>query len=272
MANTRVQNATLISTNIPDNTSGAVTPEKHREVEEAINDSAVNINGDTFEAGAEYLFSNGSKFREGAIPHGYGGGWARVCGNEKSDQWEDGFRYLIQTSGLTTTVIYTENINNDDPGSNDDEDFSFAIGSRWKNLATGVEYLCTQANEGDAIWLPLSGTYSITTSSTSNCSVSPNADALYFVTGNMLHISGAINVIPNGTGNCSFEIDLPFAAGNFTGKYEANGVINCDSASIISSGVAGSINGGAKIEFVFEAVASSNALCRFSVDCKVIPV
>ena len=125
-------------------------------------DSVVMKSGDTFEAGAEFAFENGSKLREGAIDHGYGGGIARVCANEKADQWEDGFRYLISITGSANTVVYCENINDDDPGSNDDEDFSFAVGSRWKNLVTGIEYICTQANEGDAIWEPLSGNVTVT--------------------------------------------------------------------------------------------------------------
>ncbi|MCX6336267.1 MAG: hypothetical protein NT153_03095, partial [Bacteroidetes bacterium] len=104
---------------------------------------------------------NCSKLREGAIPHGFGGGIARVCANEKADQWEDGFRYLISTSGATSTVVYCENINNDDPGSNDDEDFSFAVGSRFKNLVSGIEYICTDASNNNAVWEPLSGNVTV---------------------------------------------------------------------------------------------------------------
>lgn len=165
------------------NETGDITPALEKAFNEDVNDSAVNIKGDTFAADAEFAFQNGSKFREGAIPHGFGGGIARVCANEKADQWEDGFRYLISTSGSTNTVVYCENINNDDPGSNDDEDFSFAIGSRWKNLVTGIEYLCTQANEGDAIWIPLSGDW---IPSISGGDSSTLAAARYSVQGNVV--------------------------------------------------------------------------------------
>ena len=154
---TREQLNTANAALFVNNSTGDITPELEKAFNEDVNDSAVNIKGDTFAADAEFAFQNGSKLREGAIPHGYGGGIARVCANEKADQWEDGFRYLISTSGSTNTVIYTENINNDNPEDTDDETLSYAVGSRWKNLATGIEYLCTQANEGDAIWIPLSG-------------------------------------------------------------------------------------------------------------------
>ena len=125
-------------------------------------DSVVMKSGDTFAADAEFAFQNGSKLREGAIDHGYGGGIARVCANEKADQWEDGFKYLIAITGSANTVVYTENINNDNPDDNDDESLSYAVGSRWKNLVSGVEYLCTNADDGAADWQPLSGNVTVT--------------------------------------------------------------------------------------------------------------
>ena len=135
------------------NETGDITPDEERAFNEDVNDSAVNIKGDTFASGAIYSFQNNSKLREGIIQHGYGGGIAKVCANDKTDQWEDGFRYLIQTSGSSNTVVYVENMNGTNPGDNDDESKSYAVGSRWRNLVTGIEYVCTQANEGDAIWV-----------------------------------------------------------------------------------------------------------------------
>jgi hypothetical protein len=135
------------------NETGDITPDEERAFNEDVNDSAVNIKGDTFASGAIYSFQNNSKLREGIIQHGYGGGIAKVCANDKTDQWEDGFRYLIQTSGSTNTVVYVENMNGTNPGDNDDETKSYVVGSRWRNLVTGIEYVCTQANEGDAIWV-----------------------------------------------------------------------------------------------------------------------
>jgi hypothetical protein len=106
-------------------------------------------------------FDNGSTLREGLIDHGFGGGISRVCANSKEDQWEDGFKYLIQTIGSTTTVIYTENINNVDPSDNDDETLSYAIGSKWKNIVTGIEYICTDATDGDAAWAAINSVESV---------------------------------------------------------------------------------------------------------------
>jgi hypothetical protein len=122
-------------------------------------DSVVMKSGDTFEPDAVFEFDNGSKLREGTINHGYGRGISRVCTNEKEDQWEDGVRYLYEISG---TIVYAESMNDVIPDENYDVDFNYAIGSRWKNLISGIEYICTQANEGDAIWEPLSGNVTVT--------------------------------------------------------------------------------------------------------------
>jgi len=163
-------------------------------------DSIVMRKGDTFEADAEFAFQNGSKLREGAIDHGYGGGIAKVCANDKTDQWEDGFRYLIQTSGSVNTVIYVENMNDDNPGSNDDEILSYAVGSRWKNLVTGIEYLCTQANEGDAIWQAQSGVINSFTATVSKAFTALNSCSLrYYRIGTVVY--------------CTLYGDLDFAFG-----------------------------------------------------------
>jgi hypothetical protein len=215
MANTRAQNATLITTNIPDNNEKLVTPSKVREVENAINDSGVNINGDTFAEDAVFEFNNGSKLREGVIQHGFGGGIARVCANDKTDQWEDGFRYLISTTGSYNTVVFAETINNIIPDDTYDETDSWAVGSRIKNLVTGIEYLCTQANEGDAIWVPLSGDE--VTFPSWNPTVTPDGVNL-----TAADIGGQYSFFRVGnivTVNCTFEVTMDFStstAGYFT--------------------------------------------------------
>jgi len=172
-------------------------------------DSVVMKSGDTFTAGAEFEFDNGSKLREGAIDHGYGGGIARVCANEKTDQWEDGFRYLISTSGSTNTVIYAENINGTNPGSTDDVTQSYAIGSRWKNLVSGVEYICTDDTEDGAVWIPMSG----------DEVTFPTWNPSFTIIGNVLvgvDIGDSYNFFTVGnivTVNCSFELTIDFSLG-----------------------------------------------------------
>jgi hypothetical protein len=134
--------------------------------------------------------TNNSTIRQGTIDHGYGGGISRVCANNKDDQWEDGVRYLIHDSGGFKTVIHVENSNGTNPNANDDETLSYAVGSRWKNLVSGVEYICTQATESDAIWLPLQGDINdlISTSLTVDGSLCTNAEVVAF----SYNISGSV--------------------------------------------------------------------------------
>jgi hypothetical protein len=211
MANTRAQNATLITTNIPDNNEKLVTPSKVREVENALNDSGVNINGDTFAEDAVFEFNNGSKLREGVIQHGFGGGIARVCANDKTDQWEDGVRYLTSTTGSTNTVIYVENMNGTNPGSTDDVTQSYAIGSRWKNLVSGVEYICTDDTEDGAVWVPLSGSYEPVAADLVEFSELIIQDATFSTTGNIVNLHGRLRPSTSGapTGTMSANFPLP---------------------------------------------------------------
>jgi hypothetical protein len=245
MANTRAQNATLILTNIPDNNEKLVTPSKVREVENALNNSGVNINGDTFEPDAIFEFDNGSKLREGVIQHGYGGGIARVCANDKTDQWEDGFRYLISTTGSFNTVIYAETINNIIPDDTYDETDGWAVDSRIKNLVTGIEYLCTQANEGDAIWVAQSGDWLPEISGGASASL---IKAIYQIQGEYFNFQIRFEgVIVGGSTDATFEIPPPSGivftstnndcVGTFTVRSYVTtqpiGYINAGSGSII---------------------------------------
>jgi hypothetical protein len=178
-------------------------------------DSVVMKSGDKFTAGAEFEFANLSKLREGAIDHGYGGGIAKVCANEKTDQWEDGFRYLISTTGSFNTVIYAENINGTNPGSTDDVTQSYAIGSRWKNLVSGIEYICTDDTEDGAVWIPMSGDE--VTFPSWNPTVTPDGVNL-----TAADIGGQYSFFRVGnivTVNCTFEVTMDFStstAGYFT--------------------------------------------------------
>jgi hypothetical protein len=123
-------------------------------------DSVVMKSGDTFEAGAVFEFDNGSKLREGSIKRDFEGGIARVCTNEKEDQWENGVRSLFEVNG---SVIYAESINvGDIPNQDYDAADSYAIGSRFKNLVSGIEYICTDDSNNNAIWEPLSGNVTVT--------------------------------------------------------------------------------------------------------------
>jgi hypothetical protein len=172
-------------------------------------------------------FTNGSTLRQGLIPHGYGGGISRVCANSKEDQWEDGVKYLIQTTGSFTSVVYTENINNANPDIGDDETLSYAVGSRWKNLVTGIEYICTQANEGDAFWVAQNGDYIPTLTLSGNVtSIGGTSNGIYSVISNVMTLGIYIQQITidfNASTDALISIELPTG---FQSSGEAGGSIS----------------------------------------------
>lgn len=140
-----------------DSSSGQLSYTSSAAIGGGASGSYLPLAGGTMDSGSIINFTNGSALREGLIPHNYGGGISRVCANSKEDQWEDGVRYLIETIGSTNTVVYAESINNVIPDNTYDETLAYAIGSRFKNLVTGIEYICTDAIASGATWLPLQG-------------------------------------------------------------------------------------------------------------------
>jgi hypothetical protein len=213
-------------------------------------DSVVMKSGDTFEAGAEFEFDNGSKLREGAIDHGYGGGIARVCANEKADQWEDGFRYLISTTGSFNTVIYAENINGTNPGSTDDVTQSYAIGSRWKNLVSGIEYICTDDTEDGAVWIPLSGNVTLTNVGDTELD---DQIARYQWNGNIctFSITGLVTIPDISSTNAYIGLEFPF-------DFMNNFVLSTDAILTVNVTVSfGNIN---KVKYTGSAQTSQKAI------------
>jgi len=210
-------------------------------------DSVVMKSGDTFTAGAEFEFDNGSKLREGTIDHGFGGGISRVCTNEKEDQWEDGVRYLYEISG---TIVYAESMNDVIPDENYDVDFDYAIGSRFKNLVSGIEYICTQADEGDAIWVPLSGNVTLTNVGSLELD---DPIARYQWNGNIctFSITGLVTIPDISSGGPYLGLEFPFEFMNdFVSSTDA----------ILTVNVAASFGNINKLQYVGYAQTSSKAV------------
>jgi hypothetical protein len=170
-------------------------------------DSVVMKSGDTFEAGAVFEFDNGSKLREGSIKRDFEGGIARVCTNEKEDQWENGVRSLFEVNG---SVIYAESINvGDIPNQDYDAADSYAIGSRFKNLVSGIEYICTDASNNNAVWEPLSGNVTVTVGGDLTVE---DLFTMFQWNGNICNFSITGNVTtPDGATAASyFSLEFPF--------------------------------------------------------------
>lgn len=170
-------------------------------------DSVVMKSGDTFAADAEFAFQNGSKLREGSIKRDFEGGIARVCTNEKEDQWENGVRSLFEVNG---SVIYAESINvGDIPNQDYDAADSYAIGSRFKNLVSGIEYICIDDTNNNAVWEPLSG--NVTVIAGGDLTIE-NLFTMFQWNGNICNFSVTGNVTtPDGTAAANyFSLEFPF--------------------------------------------------------------
>lgn len=183
--------------------------------------------------------TNNSTIRQGIIEHGYGGGISRLCANNKDDQWEDGVRYLIHETGGFKNVVYTENSNNVNPSSTDDKNLFYVVGTRWKNLVTGVEYICTQETVEDAIWQPQSGTWTPTFSAFSGAITDATlTSATYLRVGNIV------------TCAIYFEIEYDFSGPIISGEFEftypiATTTVN-GGGSMSSSGIIKQFNGSVR--------------------------
>lgn len=144
------------------------------------------------------IVANGSKLKKGTIDNDFGGGISLICSNEKEQQWENGVRYLRVVNG---TNVYAETLDNIAPNSTYNSTKNWATGSRFKNLVTSIEYICTNGGIGE--WLPLSGTWTPTFDSgtTGMNNVTP-VRAFYSIQGNIC------------TCSVTFTCDLDFTSVN----------------------------------------------------------
>ena len=155
------------------------------------------------------VLGNNSKIQEGTINNGFGGGVSLICTNEKEQQWENGVRYLRVLNGDN---VYAETLDDIDPSNFYDNTENWAIGSRYKNLVTGIEYICTDASTDNAEWQPLSGTGAAFTYS-ANITPQTGSTALsnYSVSNNVMTLGVAltnlaINFDPASSGAILAEI------------------------------------------------------------------
>ena len=115
-----------------------------------------DANGNDINMGTNSIVVSGdSKLKQGSVNNDYDGGISLVCTAEKEMQWENGVRYLRQVG---ETNVYAETLDDINPDFTYDNTKNWAIGSRYKNLVTDIEYICTDASTDNAEWQPLSGT------------------------------------------------------------------------------------------------------------------
>ena len=107
--------------------------------------------GGTMDDGADIIFHNGSKLREGTTNAGLGGnkGIAQVCSIDYELKWEAGRLYVMGQDGFTIRV--EQYGFSSVPTATDDSTKGYVVGSR-RILDNGDAYACTDSTTDAAVW------------------------------------------------------------------------------------------------------------------------
>jgi hypothetical protein len=107
-------------------------------------DSFLNKKGDTLENNGFVAVQDGSKLKQGT-----NGGIALECIVGYDFQWKEGIAYYRPTGG---GIVYAMSAVDQIPNTGFDSTLFYQVGSRFVNLVTNVQYICTDASVGAATW------------------------------------------------------------------------------------------------------------------------
>jgi hypothetical protein len=134
---------------ISDTIIGEIITPDLQEVTDAGNTTTNDINLDA----SGVIFNSGSKLKNGTLDNGFGGGISQECSNYYEQEWENGVQYYFPLlTGLPNGVVYANSINGAVPDNTFDKDKGWEIGSRYRLLNTGYEYLCLDNTINLAVW------------------------------------------------------------------------------------------------------------------------
>ena len=134
---------------ISDTIIGEIITPDLQEVTDQGNTTTNDINLDE----SAVIFNSGSKLKNGTLDNGFGGGISQECSNNYEQEWENGVQYYFPlNTGLPDGVVYANSINGQVPDQYLDRTKGYIIGSRYRLLNTGYEYLCLDNTENAAVW------------------------------------------------------------------------------------------------------------------------
>ena len=134
---------------ISDTIIGEIITPDLQEVTDAGNTTTNDINLDE----SAVIFNSGSKLKNGTLDNGFGGGISQECSNNYEQEWENGVQYHFPlNTGLPDGAVYANSINGQVPDQYLDRTKGYIIGSRYRLLNTGYEYLCLDNTENAAVW------------------------------------------------------------------------------------------------------------------------
>ena len=103
---------------------------------------------------------NGSNIQQGNVERFGLTGISRVCSQGYEIQFVNGVEYyLTETGGEIWQAISS---NGTMPDNTHDETQGFKVSSIYNDLKSNISYICTDATEENAVWLPMAGEYTPT--------------------------------------------------------------------------------------------------------------
>ena len=207
---------------------------------------------------------NGSKLEKGSIDNNTGGGISLICTNEKEQQWENGVRYLRQ---IGSANVYAETLDNINPSGFYDDTRNWGINSKYKNLVTGIEYICTDASTNAAIWIPSIGSWEpdFNIQSGSFVVAAIGGSASYSKTDAFVQFFFKLRIAFATDNIANFRMSLPFTT--VLGFYDSIAICSLMNAKAIGGAVIKNTNNGNsnEIEFQFETENLSDDYYEFNV-------
>ena len=216
-------NDLLHTVDVSDTTSGAAGTSKRTTVQkifdviaatlipptlQEVTDEGNTTTNDIVLVSSAIEVDSGAKLRNGTLDNGYGGGISQECVAGYEQEWENGVQYYFPLLG---DVVYANSINGVAPGVTFDDTKGYVVGSRYRLLSTGVEYICTDATTGAAVWSALGNVESVNSGSNVNVdNTDPKNPIINSLADRYKTSSTTSNSVSNGSKSFTVDLDLAY--------------------------------------------------------------
>jgi len=214
-------NDLLHTVDVSDTTSGAAGTSKRTTVQkifdviaatlipptlQEVTDEGNTTTNDIILDGSAIEVDSGAKLRNGSLDNGFGGGISQECVAGYEQEWENGVQYYFPLLG---DVVYANSINGVAPGVTFDNTKGYVVGSRYRLLSTGIEYICTDATTGAAVWSAIGNVESVNAGTNITITGTPEEPIINSLADRYKTSSTTSNSVSNGSK--SFTVDLNLA-------------------------------------------------------------
>jgi hypothetical protein len=153
---------------------------------------------------------NGSNIQQGNVERFGLTGISRVCSQGYEIQFVNGVEYyLTETGGEIWQAISS---NGTMPDNTHDETQGFKVSSIYNDLKSNISYICTDATEENAVWLPMAGEYTPTLDGVGSAITGVSLNKAFYSINNGfvdVTIQGNVDVDFSTLTEGSFDFTLP---------------------------------------------------------------